>query len=532
MLTVTVALLASSVGAVGVLAQAGAPGIDNATNSTNATPSDAPTAPGVGGNNTTSGNSTGTGGPIGIAQGVLNTGANIATGGAQAAANMALGPIFTFILDIPTIDIGLTDPGGIHTPTSSPYDILFPVLYVGIAVPITTVAFGIITFASFGAAPFASLRAFPWSTHGTLSRGVRAFVAILGGIVFHLVGFSIVHELFAGFTEHVAASPAQMIENMGLLDFSLATAFVGMGLYEMGWDILKWAGLLYAIIWIYIAFFPMISMPFTAAWLYSPTSTFGKFSGYLHVTHLALLISKAAVAVQLFAASQLDWGLSFDGIVAAFVSLGLIASALATPPLMLIFMWLSKGRLIAAVGAGAGAAAGSSAVAAKVREKAPDTERVKEQGKGYVKRKGAAAQGKWWDVKNRAQFLGSAASGSAAGVAYSGKERFNRWRSDDPGVGSSSKTSADGGVSPTRSERMRRFEEMNDRAGGSSSKTSADGGVSPTRSERMRRFEEMNDRAGGLTTTQRKRYFNLKMEEKGAFDSGLGTDGSEGSDGK
>lgn len=512
---VVVTLLVSSVGAVGVFAQTGgAPDVGNETNETDNS-SEAPAVPGSGSlggsggsagtggtggtNETGAGNGTaadaggggGGGGPLAVAQGALDAGTNAATGGAQAAADAALGPVFVFVLDIPTIDIGLTDGPGLHAPTSQPYDVLFPVLYVGIAVPITAVSFGIITFASFGTAPIASFPYIPGSTYGALSRGVRAFLAILGGIAFHLVAFSIVHELFAGFAEQVAPSPGEMVAEMGLLQFSLATAFTGMGLYEMGWDILKWIGLLYAIIWIYIAFFPMISMPFTAAWLYAPRSTLGKFSGYLHVTHLALLFSKAAVAVQLFAASQLDWGASFDGIVAAFVSLGLIATALATPPLLLIFMWLSKGRMIAAIGAGAGAAAGSSAVAAKVREKNPvDTEQVKERGKEYAKRKGAAVQGKYWDVKNRSAALASVARGSAAGAAYAGKERVNRWQSDEPGAGSSSKTATDGGRSPTRSERMRRF-------------------------------EEMNDRAGGLSTSQRKRYFHLKMEERGAFDSGL-----------
>ena len=512
---VVVTLLVNSVGTVGVFAQTGgAPEVGNGTNETGDS-SEAPAVPGSGGsggsagtggtNETGAGNGTaagaggggGGGGPLTVAQGALNAGANAATGGAQAAADAALGPIFVFVLDIPTIDIGLTEPGGLHAPTSQPYEVLFSVLYVGIAVPITAVSFGIITFASFGTAPIASFPHIPGSTYGALSRGVRAFLAILGGIAFHLVAFSIVHELFAGFAEQVAPSPGEMIAEMGLLQFSLATAFTGMGLYEMGWDILKWIGLLYAIIWIYIAFFPMISMPFTATWLYAPRSTLGKFSGYLHVTHLALLFSKAAVAVQLFAAAQLDWGASFDGIVAAFVSLGLIATALATPPLMLILMWLSKGRVISAIGAGAGAAAGSSAVAATVREKNPvDTEQVTERGKEYAKRKGAVAQGKYWDVKNRSAALASVAQGSAAGAAYAGKERVNRWRSDEPGAGSSSKTATDGGRSPTRSERMRRF-------------------------------EELNDRAGGLSTSQRKRYFHLKMEEKGAFDSGLDNSNSE-----
>lgn len=515
---VVVTLLVSSVGAVGVFAQTGgAPDVGNGTNETGDS-SEAPAVPGSGGsgssagtggtggtNETGAGNGTavnaggggGGGGPVAVAQGVLDAGTNAATGGAQAAADAALGPVFVFVLDIPTIDIGLTDSPGLHAPTGQPYEVLFPVLYVGIAVPITAVSFGIITFASFGTAPIASFPHIPGSTYGALSRGVRAFLAILGGIAFHLVAFSIVHELFAGFAEQVAPSPGEMIAEMGLLQFSLATAFTGMGLYEMGWDILKWIGLIYAIIWIYIAFFPMISMPFTAAWLYAPRSTLGKFSGYLHVTHLALLFSKAAVAVQLFAAAQLDWGASFDGIVAAFVSLGLIATALATPPLLLIFMWLSKGRMIAAIGAGAGAAAGSSAVAATVREKNPvDTEQVKERGKGYAKRKGAAAQGKYWDVKNRSAALASVARGSATGAAYAGKDRLDRWRSDEPGADSSSKTATDG-------ER------------------------SPTRSERMRRFEELNDRAGGLSTSQRKRYFHLKMEEQGAFDSGLGNSSSE-----
>lgn len=503
-LTAVVVLLVSGLCAAGVVAQAGTGNASTNNTSGNSTlPQSGAPVPGPGslGANTTNGtNASGGGIPgVNIGGGLLGTATGIATGGPQAAANMALGPIFAFILNIPTIDIGLMSSGGFHAPSSPPYDVLFPVLYAGIAVPITTVLFGIITFGSFSTAPLAGMSFFPWSTHNVLSKGVRAFMAILGGIVFHLVAFSVVHELFAGFTEQVAPSPGEMIEEMGLLEFSLATAFVGMGLYKMGWDILKYAGLIYAIIWIYIAFFPMISMPFTATWLYAPRSSLGKFSGYLHMTHLALLFAKAAVAAQLFAASQLDWGASFDGIVAALVSLGLIASALATPPLMLIFMWLSKGRMIAAIGAGAGAAAGSSVVPSKVREKAPDVdkEQVKEQGKDYVRRKGAQAQGKYWDLKNRSTAMASAARGSAAGVAYAGKDRAQRWRSDDPGAGSSSMTSADGGVSQTRSERMRRF-------------------------------EEMNERAGGLTATQRKRYFNLKMEEKGTFNSGL--DNSEGSD--
>lgn len=368
-LIIVVSVLASTIGAVGALAQ---PAVDNGSDGDTG----APAVPGESesdndseGNGSDSANESGasaeeatdgedSGGPIDVAQGALDAGTDVAggaaTGGAQAAADAALGPVFTFVLDIPTLDIGLTEPGGLHAPEGSPYDVLFPVLYVGIAVPITTVTFGIITFASFSTAPVAGMPYVPWSTHNVLSRGVRAFVAILGGIVFHLAAFSIVHDLFAGFAEQVAPAPSEMIAEMGLLEFSLATAFTGMGLYEMGWDIIKYIGLLYAILWIYIAFFPMISMPFTAAWLYAPRSTLGKFSGYLHVTHLGLLLSKAAVAVQLFAASQLDWSLSFDGVIAAFVSLGLIASALATPPLMLIFMWLSKGRVIAAIGAGAG----------------------------------------------------------------------------------------------------------------------------------------------------------------------------------
>lgn len=504
-LIVVVSVLASSVCVIGTVAQ---PEVGNGSDSD----ADAPAVPDQadeenaednesGESANESDDSDGGGGAVDVAQGALETGSDIAsgaaTGGAQAAADAALGPVFTFVLDIPTLDIGLTEPGGLHAPEGSPYDVLFPVLYVGIAIPITTVTFGIITFASFSTAPLAGMPYVPWSTHNVLSRGVRAFMAILGGIVFHLAAFSIVHDLFAGFAEQVAPAPSEMIAEMGLLEFSLATAFTGMGLYEMGWDIIKYIGVLYAILWIYIAFFPMISMPFTAAWLYAPRSTLGKFSGYLHVTHLGLLLSKAAVAVQLFAASRLDWSMSFDGVIAAFVSLGLIASALATPPLMLIFMWLSKGRVIAAIGAGAGAAAGSSAVAAKAREKAPniDTQQVKERGKDYTKRKGAAAQGKYWDVKNRSKAMALVARGSAAGATYAGKERFNRWRSDEPGAGSNSKTATDGRISPTRSERMRRF-------------------------------EEMNNRAGGLTASQRKRYFNLKMEDKGAFNSGL--DNSEG----
>lgn len=502
LVVVAACVVLSVVASVGVVAQsANETGNETATEnetvdptgnaSGNATGNESGTPPGLPGS--------GGGSGFSVTQGPRGADGGSGGGPAQAAADFALGPVFSSVLDVPVLEIGLSEPGPIHPPDNWPYSVLFPTFYVGIFAPITLGVFLLLTFWSFGTVPIASLPWFPRSTYGVIRNGIRALLAILGGIVFHLTYFAVLHDLADGFVSGVAPSPGDMIAGMGLLQFSLATAVTGMGLYELGWDMVKWIGVSYGFIWFYLAFFPMFSMPLTAWWLYKPQSWFGRVSAYLHILHLACLFSKCAVAVQLFAASTLDWGANFDGLTSAFLSLALIGMALVTPLVVLVIMIFSKGKMMNMASMGAGAMAGST-LAAKARESdlvqkkkeqvAQYKEQKTEEGKSYSKRKAAAAQGKYWDVKNRAQTLGSVAAGSAGGVAYAGKERFNRWRSDEPGVGSSSKTAADGGVAPTRSERMRRF-------------------------------EEMNERAGGLTDTQRKRYFNLMMEDKGKFDSGL-----------
>lgn len=459
------------------------------------------------GNETTSGDSGGPSGP-GLNPGTGSSGGgpgdavgDVARAPAQAAANAALGPVFEFVVGIPTIDIGLFDADPIHQPTNWPASELFAPLWFGLAFPITTIVFTLLLLISLTKLPLSALVPTLISTYSASSQIVRALLAI-ATIPMHLMFFSMERELFSRFVEQVAPTPAEIITNMGLLEFTLATVFTGMGLAELGWDMIKWMGIIYAFLWLYITFYPMISLPFIAAAVYNPRSFIGKFSAYTFILDFSFLMSKATAAVLLYFSMWLDWGVHLEGIINAFVSLALIAGVLATPVVTVILMILSKNRVMSAIMAGGGAAAGST-IAAKARESeylqekkekaAQYKEQKKEQGKDYGKRGAAKAQGKYWDVKNRSKALAATATRSPSLAASAGKERLEHWRSSSD---SGSNSGAD---------------------------YSADGGVTVTNAERMRNMEQMNDQAGGLSASQRKRYFNMKMEQNGAFDSGLGS---------
>lgn len=504
-IVVVVSTAVASGGLVGIAFAQADNETGNATNETDGTQSDATTpgdsgGPGLGPGTSGGGGGDG-GGPV---DSVRDAVGNTVQAPAQAAANAALGPVFEFVVGIPTIDIGLLDGDPIHPPTNWPSSELFAPLWFGLFLPITTLVFTAILFASFGMLPLSALAPTLVSTYSATSRIIRAFLAI-AVIPIHLMFFSMERELFSRFVETVAPTPAEMIEGMGLLEFTLATVFTGMGLAELGWDIIKWMGIIYAVLWLYITFYPMVSLPLITTAVYSPRSFVGKFSAYTFILDLSFLTSKAIAAVLLYFAMWLDWGVNFEGIINAFLSLALLAGVLATPILTVILMILSKNRLMAAIMAGGGAAAGST-IAAKARESEYLQQKKergkelaaqkKEQGKDYTKRGAAKAQGKYWDVKNRSKGLAAVAARSPTLAASAGKERLEHWRSD-----SDSNAGAD---------------------------YSADGGVTVTNAERMRNMEKMNDQAGGLSVSQRKRYFNMTMQENGAFDSGLGPKDSAG----
>ena len=442
----------------------------------------------------------------GIGSSVGNTVGSIA----QKAMKTAMSPILLFATEVPQINIGVWRGNtGQHPPSNFPYKSLTPLIVFGYALlsPIST---ALIFKSGWEMANPRSTN--PYNGARKLLRTLAATVASACSLLF----FSLIYYSANTAIKLVRPSAADLTSSTGSMIKTIVGAVAtGVALTQLGWEFVKWMAIIYSAIWFGLVVIPLVGAILIFAMIRSPSSKLGQICGSIVWIDLGLIVSKICEAILLNVAWRLNWGVSLHGMMAAFMSIGILFVALITPIVVTaIFVmsksWAVRTALSAGMGAFAGFELGEKARAHKEklvergREKISEKhESVKERTSNAAKKGAVKAQSKWWDTKSRAKAAGSTIKGGPAGALAGASERIKTAHKR------AELESSLGDVEPT---------------GDSGSKIST--------AERLRNMEHANDRAGGSGATRRNRYMYMKLEQDGAIGPDRSSAESGGNDGK
>ena len=393
---------------------------------------------------------------------------NIAPPSVLEPALEAVGPpVFNFIFGVPQLGVGLGDgQPGVHMPTEWPYDhplILGAMMFFS---GLTVVLMTLLTILNVirmqlpgGTSEFQAGRLL-----------MRSFGATLFVMLFYLPVVALGHAFGQAAVMGFAPTIEQVTSSWGsLFQFSVSVAFVAGAFIELGWEFTKWMGFIHALSWLFLILMPVVGQPFVAIRIYRPKGRIGAMAESFLVIWPALIVAKIFSALLINIGLSIDWGANLPGVVAAFVSLGVVFLATIMPVLLVLIALLSRSRILrSSVTLGAGAMAGSTLArgARWGKEKAPNLG-VKEKAGHGAKKAAAKTQSTYWDAKSRAKAGVVAAGGNWKGAA--GERLKYKFSSDGSGGSTDTDGQADSAsVSSSSAERIRQLEESSSQSKSSS----------------------------------------------------------------